>query len=216
MADNDKRMAGPSPPRPRINPRSENSLDDPQAKSPAKLALETVGNFIEEDLARAHAQYAGIAGENPWTLQDRTLHYLVEVFDIHAHHHRLLICSYRGVKGWYVPYLDTIFKNIMELGEEMTASWVNPPTPVPLDRNDLLRTLRATLTANGQAGKGRTTRKTDWSKACSFRRGAEGSCSGPVADRGLVRPLPLIIGRITSSRIGGRPASRRRGSSGSG
>jgi hypothetical protein len=115
--------------------------------TPLQIASETVKNYIDEDLAAAHARFATITDRSPFDLQARTLQYLTDVFDIQAHHNRSLIVSYQIARDWYEPYLGKLAKVVTANAKKMTSSWVATPGASILNRDDLMRALHTRLIA---------------------------------------------------------------------
>jgi len=114
--------------------------DENGEESPLKAALRTVSRLIEEDLSAAHARFAERVAASPVNLHQQTFQYLIEYYDIHAHHHRFLVLSYQGTTGWYVPYLRDLIPKVMSKAEEITGGW-----RFPLNRDALLAALRPSL-----------------------------------------------------------------------
>jgi hypothetical protein len=99
-----------------------------------------VRDFIDEDSAKAHNRYAEEVAKNPLELQSWTLTYLVDIFNVHAHHHLPLICTADQARQVYEPYLKALSNNVISHGEHMMARW-----PVLMNAHVLILSLRGHL-----------------------------------------------------------------------
>lgn len=128
------------------------STIEPQGKLPESFddAHKKIQNYIDEALAAAHSR---LASGDPMDLQSRTLVFLIESFDIHAHYYRHLIASYEMERTWYEPYLRDLSKNLLKHAEKMTMGWKSAPLGAPLNRERLFQMLKINLAARSSHWK---------------------------------------------------------------
>lgn len=85
----------------------------PDGDPSAITEREKFSNFIEEELANAHAQFAASLASNPFNFEGEIAKYLLMQFDIHAHHHRFLVSSYKHLPG-YESYLSSLREHVTQ------------------------------------------------------------------------------------------------------
>jgi len=96
---------------------------------------------IEEDGARAHARYAEEITKNPSALYSWTLTYLIDIFNIHARYHLILIETAEQIRQAYEPYLASLNSNVEKHAEWMSGHWASN------DQSSLFDDLRLHLIA---------------------------------------------------------------------
>jgi len=75
---------------------------------------------IDEDGARAHARYSEEVLKNPLAVNSWALTLFVDIFNIHAHYHLVLIDTAKQVREIYIPYLNSLRSNVEKHAEWMT------------------------------------------------------------------------------------------------
>ncbi len=180
-------------------------MDSPAQDSnptPLQTALERVSNLIDEESAAAHSRFAQPTDKSPFDLQARVLQYLIELFDIHAHHHKFLILSYQAARGWYEPYLKKLTDNIITHAEKMTSGWVNAPTGAGLDGDDLKRDLRVGLIGRCSHWKAEGLKRAREIEAEERATAESGEPSTPLSISAEAPPAnrPVDIDRIKAER----------------
>jgi hypothetical protein len=114
-----------------IRAQGGNLSDKPSESVPEEIALPfaeafvVVSRNIEEDLARAHAEFANNVTTAPAKIQEATFVYCAAAFEIQAHHHCFLVLDFDEIQRWYEPFLKTSADEIRTDAEQRVAEWPN-------------------------------------------------------------------------------------------